>query len=335
MAQKASANGLLFRPHFKTHQSVETARWYKDEGIHTITVSSVTMANVFAGDGWNDITIAFPVNIRELDEISSIAGRIELNVLFDMPAQVEGALRRLGNPTGFFVKIDTGYHRAGVAPDDYNTIDRILNLTTGSPLIFKGFLTHSGNTYQARNREEILEIHTRSGRLLNHLKQHYLNRYPDIINSAGDTPSCSLADDFAGMDEIRPGNFVYYDLMQWMLGTCLFDEIAAAVICPVVSVYPERNEGLIYGGAVHLSKEALTAHNGKKIFGLVVPFTKGSWGNAEGDDFLLSVSQEHGVFRMESAWSKSLQPGDLVAVIPVHSCLAADLLKYNPAVFSR
>jgi D-serine deaminase-like pyridoxal phosphate-dependent protein len=42
---------------------------------------------------------------------------------------------------------------------------------------------------------------------------------------------------------------------------------------------------------------------------------------------MVSLSQEHGLMRTVSGWAASLRPGDLVAVIPVHSCLAADLLK--------
>ncbi len=70
------------------------------------------------------------------------------------------------------------------------------------------------------------------------LKQKYITRFPDIIISYGDSPSCSLADDLNGFDEIRPGNFVYYDVMQYHIGSCQMDDIAVAAACPVVSVYP-------------------------------------------------------------------------------------------------
>jgi D-serine deaminase-like pyridoxal phosphate-dependent protein len=327
MTEKAHANELIFRPHFKTHQSVEVGRWFKDEGISAITVSSLRMAVFFANAGWEDITIAFPLNIRELNEVDQLAGRIRLNVLFDMPEQAEAAVNKLRHPAGFFIKTDVGYHRAGIAPDDFETIDQILNLTDGTTLIFNGFLTHSGHTYRAQGKEEILCIHADTMRILTALKEKYKDRYPGIIISTGDTPSCSIANDFRGTDEIRPGNFVFFDLMQFMLGSCSFDEIGAAVICPVISVYPRRNQALIYGGAVHLSKESIISKNGDKIFGLVVPFIKGKWENPKGDDYLVSLSQEHGIFTTESQWSKSLNTGDIVAVIPVHSCLAADHLK--------
>ncbi|MHC1776778.1 MAG: alanine racemase [Lentimicrobium sp.] len=327
MAAKSKASGVVFRPHFKTHQSVEVGEWFREEGIDAITVSSVKMADFFACAGWNDITIAFPVNIREIEEINRLAGKIKLNVLFDMPEQAEFLALELATPAGYFIKIDVGYHRAGVLPDDYKTIDAIISSVESEFLHFRGFLTHAGQTYSAKNTEDIIRIHRKTSEILYHLKQKYNQKYPGIITSSGDTPSCSLAEDFSGIDEIRPGNFVFYDLMQLQLGSCQFGQIAAAVICPVVSVYPERNEALIYGGAVHLSKESLPNPDGSKNYGLIVPFRDGIWQIPEGNDFLVSLSQEHGIFRTSSQWAQSLKPGDLVAVIPVHSCLAADLLK--------
>ena len=54
-------NNIEFRPHFKTHQSLEVGSWFKKLGIKSITVSSVSMAEYFSHQ-WDDITIAFPFN---------------------------------------------------------------------------------------------------------------------------------------------------------------------------------------------------------------------------------------------------------------------------------
>lgn len=327
MAKKARENGLIFRPHFKTHQSVKIGEWFRDEGVNAITVSSVRMAGFFANAGWDDITIAFPLNIREIDGIHRLAGKIRLNVLFDMPEQAVALAGKLETEAGFFIKIDVGYHRSGIVPDDFKGLREIFSASDNRLLRFRGFLTHPGQTYHAESKQDILNIHNNTLNILSDLKDRYLSDYPGIIASVGDTPSCSLADDFGGIDEIRPGNFVFYDLMQLRLGSCRFGQIAAAVVCPVASVYRARNEALIYGGAVHLSKESLTNPDGSNNFGLIVPFIDGKWQMPEGDDYLVSLSQEHGIFRTDSQWAKSLGPGDLVAVIPVHSCLAADLFR--------
>ena len=59
MAAKAKAANVVFRPHFKTHQSREIGEWFRASGVDKITVSSLNMAMKFAEWGWNDITVAF------------------------------------------------------------------------------------------------------------------------------------------------------------------------------------------------------------------------------------------------------------------------------------
>src|SRR6056297_1900749 len=75
MQEKARKHQKGFRPHFKTHQSKAVGKLFADAGIKKITVSSVLMAEYFAFAGWQDITIAFPVNVREVKAINSLAGK--------------------------------------------------------------------------------------------------------------------------------------------------------------------------------------------------------------------------------------------------------------------
>lgn len=44
MNSKANTHKAGFRPHFKTHQSLEIGSGFKETGIKKITVSSFTMA---------------------------------------------------------------------------------------------------------------------------------------------------------------------------------------------------------------------------------------------------------------------------------------------------
>ncbi len=66
MADKAKKLNLIFRPHFKTHQSATIARWFREVGVKQIAVSSVAMAHYFYKHAWDDIHIAFPYNKEEL-----------------------------------------------------------------------------------------------------------------------------------------------------------------------------------------------------------------------------------------------------------------------------
>ena len=60
------------------------------------------------------------------------------------------------------------------------------------------------------------------------------------IFSIGDTPAMSVVDNFDVIDEIRPGNFVFYDVMQQNIGFCYFEDIAVALAVQVVAKHPER-----------------------------------------------------------------------------------------------
>ena len=82
MFSRAQLHQVDLRPHFKTHQSLEIGQWFKEVGVNKITVSSLEMAIYFAEE-WNDITVAFPVNILEIDTINALAEKIKLNLLIE------------------------------------------------------------------------------------------------------------------------------------------------------------------------------------------------------------------------------------------------------------
>lgn len=327
MNVKAQKNNLIFRPHFKTHQSSEVGFWFKNEGIKKITVSSVEMAVFFANNGWDDITIAFPLNIREINELNNLSKKVKINVLISSKTQIEALSKHFIEPVGFFIKTDTGYHRSGLTFERLKEIQEIVTYNSCN-LIFKGLVAHFGHTYHVKGKGEIVKIY-RDG--INYLKniKNEINFKGKSIISIGDTPSCSVIDNFEGIDEIRPGNFVYYDLMQLLIGSCKEEQIAAVVACPVIDKYPDRNEILIFGGAVHLSKENVIDDQGNKSFGAVVNLNNSGWGGIIPGAFLKSLSQEHGIISCTDKLISEMQIGEMVGIVPVHSCLAANLLKEN------
>jgi len=331
MADKARQSGVVFRPHFKTHQSTEVGQWFRDEGVDRITVSSAEMAVMFATDGWNDISIAFPANPSEINTYNDLALNIQLNLVADSVEMVRFLGKSMEHDLGLFIEIDCGYGRSGVPAHHFEAIEQMLSDCKKSGMLnFKGFLTHAGNTYHAKSRDEIIAIHDDSIAKLSALKEKYMGSFPGLIISVGDTPSCSIVKDLGGADEIRPGNFVYYDLMQHQLGVCTFEDIAVSAGCPVTGIYPERNEVLIHGGAVHLSKEYL--EKDEKLFGLVVQYTEIGWTKPIPGTKLISLSQEHGIIRTTTAFMNTVKHGDMIGILPIHSCLTANLLKDNTRI---
>ena len=328
MVSKAENNNLTLRPHFKTHQSLIIGDWFKMFGINSITVSSIIMAKYFAENGWNDITVAFPVNIREIAEINKLAQKIKLNILITSDTIIPFLNDNLKSPVGVFIKIDTGYHRAGIAIEETEAIDNLINkIELSTVLSFKGFLTHDGHTYHAKSVEEINDIHNLTINKFSKLKKRYINKYKNLITSIGDTPACSISNNFTDIDEIRPGNFVFYDFMQANLGSCSTNEIAVALACPVVDINAKRNEIVIYGGGVHLSKEFIIDLNNNKNFGLIVEFSNNGWSEPVNDTYVYSLSQEHGIIKTTDNFLRKIKIGDIVGILPVHSCLTANLMK--------
>lgn len=329
MLVKSRANGAFFRPHFKTHQSVQVGRWFREEGVDGIAVSSVSMARMFADDGWKDIMIAFPVNFREMGEINELAGELDLGLLISCPEAMKSLLGKMRHPAGLYLKVDVGTQRTGFDPGNTGEIGDSLALAASDPnLRPRGFVAHAGHTYQAESAGEILRIFSASMEGLLRLKERFIPKHPGLSVSWGDTPSCTLSDHFFGADEIRPGNFVFYDGMQLELGVCSKNQIAMTVAAPVVAVHPARSEAVVYAGAVHLSKEQGKCAGGRIHYGRLVFYTpsgKARW--PEKDIFVRRISQEHGIIEMPDEMLNKIRCGDLLGIVPVHACLAADLVR--------
>lgn len=329
MVKKAQRHDLVLRPHFKTHQSQAVGRWFRKRGVEQITVSSFRMAAYFADDGWSDITVAFPVNILELPLINELAGRIRLNLCIEHPETAAYLAQHLSHRVGLFIEINAGNDRSGLPLARRSIIDEILALVKQSnKMNFRGFLGHAGQSYRARSHSAILESHRYSQEVMRKLRDQYQPDFPALTISLGDTPTCSVADDFGEIDEIRPGNFVYYDLTQHYIGSCTLDQIAVAMACPVVARAPEREELIIYGGGIHFSKDRVQGPDGNTHFGMLADWTQEGWRAVEQEGtYVKGLSQEHGVIKTSPERVASAKIGDLLPILPVHSCMAADLMK--------
>jgi D-serine deaminase-like pyridoxal phosphate-dependent protein len=328
MMRKATDSRVRFRPHFKTHSSPAIGRWFRELGVEAITVSSVEMARLFANAGWQDITIAFPLNIRALGEIERLAQEVHLGLLVD---SVESALAiaSLRATVSVWIDVDVGYGRTGVPWNDHRELTRVFHAVSGSRRqAVRGVLTHAGHVYDAKSRRAVRRIHHQSIERMGAARDFLASSWGAVLEvSVGDTPTCDLATDFDGVDEVRPGNFVFHDLQQLALGACSAADLALAVACPVVGVYPGRREIVVQGGSVHLSRDCAPGPGGEPSYGRLAAFTGTSWDLLPAGCFVRSLSQEHGVVRVIRRFMSSVRPGDLVLIVPAHACLAANLIR--------
>lgn len=316
MASKAKEHHLQFRPHFKTHQSLEIGKWLREEGVESITVSSVDMASYFASDGWNDITIAFPFYPGQIPALKKLERTVQLRLFINDINQITLLTENLLKPFHVIIEIDPGFGRSGVHFSNKTQIDEIINECERNALTtFHGFYIHDGRTYQSRDKNDILDHIEPVLEVLNTLK----NNYPSFNCIMGDTPSCSVLENFESVDVITPGNFVFYDWMQVLIGSCTIDDVALYCQVSIAQRIDNGNRAIVHGGAVHLSKDSIL-NNGQLCFGQAVEYNKSEIKIIK-NLFINSLSQEHGI----AVGNLNEVPGHSLLICPIHSCLTANL----------
>lgn len=325
MADKAKSNGVRFRPHFKTHQSRYIGGLYKEIGINAICVSSVDMAEYFADAGWDDITLLVPANWLQIDRINALAQRIKLALHIESAATAAFLADHLLQPVDIWIEIDSGKRRTGIWWEDNATVSDVAGAVRQPFMRLRGILTFAGQSYGVRSRDEAVHIYDSTAAIMANIRSNLAESgFTGLEISVGDTPSCSIKEALIGVDEVRAGTLVFYDVMQMMLGACSEDDIAIAVGCPVIAKYPDRNELTIYGGAVHFSRDWLKLSDGTVIYGLVTTFNNTGWNRAVEGCFVADLSQEIGTVRVSREFFDQINVGDVIAVLPVHACLTVN-----------
>ena len=327
MAEKARQQGIRFRPHFKTHQSDQIGEWFREQGVSAITVSSVDMALYFADCGWTDITIAFPVNWRQLEKLWVLARTVQLGLLVESVDSAAWLEQNLNVPVSLWVEVDEGSGRSGIPWEDTSTLLQLVGkIQQSSHHQFKGLLTHAGRIYTSDSVEEIKSIYAQTVQRMIQARDFLRSKGVEVCEvSIGNTPGCSLVSDLGEVDEIRPGNFVFYDAQQLRLGSCQAEDISVVLACPVVAKYPARGEVIIYGGAIHLSKDTVM-EQGQPVYGLVASQVEEGWGSPVPGGYVARLSQEHGVLHLPEPFLSQVAIGDVVMIIPAHSCLSVSAL---------
>ena len=213
------------------------------------------------------------------------------------------------------LKIDSGYHRAGVDPDAGGSVTLAKRIASSPAIRFQGLLTHAGHSYHAKSHDEILAIANAECAALTRFRDHLGDS--TLIRSVGSTPTIAVPDTLGDCDEVRPGNYVFFDAFQAILGSCRFEDIAASVLTTVIGSYEDR--AVIDAGALALSKDL-------GAIDLDPDAGYGTVCDLEGDPVdlrLTEVSQEHG--KMVGPDVSNVEVGSLLRIVPNHSCLTAAL----------
>jgi D-serine deaminase-like pyridoxal phosphate-dependent protein len=196
----------------------------------------------------------------------------------------------------------------------------VRRLDDSDAIDFRGLLTHAGHAYRSRNRSEAFEVACEERNLLTalaaELRDHGLV-VPEL--SIGATPTMRAIDDLTGVNEVRPGNYLFYDAFQAAIGSCELDEIAFSVLATVVSVHPEDERAVVDAGALALSKDPGPTHLDSEC-GYGLPVTTNDQHALPGLR-ITALTQEHG--SISGPGVRALRPGTRIRILPNHSCLSA------------
>lgn len=308
MAERLGRLGVTVRPHVKTHKCVEIAKMQREHGAQGLTVSTLREAAAFADAGFTDLTWAFPVILNRLAEIREIGERATLRLVVDSPEAVD-ALEASGLAAHVWLKVDCGYHRAGVDPGSPAALELARRLHDSRTLNFDGLLTHAGHAYHVHGRDELRRVAEEERRVMVELAERLRAAGVEVRGvSVGSTPTMSSVERLDGVTEARPGNYAFHDFTQVCLGSCAVADCALTVLASVVSRQPAHS--VIDAGALSLSRDTGPEWVEPASFGRVVRD-----GEVDSGTRVTSLSQEHGIV------NRPLPVGTRLRVVPNHSCL--------------
>ncbi|PYI11991.1 hypothetical protein BO78DRAFT_331947 [Aspergillus sclerotiicarbonarius CBS 121057] len=369
--------GVGFRAHVKTHKTPQIARLQvgEESSEAKFVISTVLEGEILLPlfeeirDAGRKVNVLYgiplvPSQVTRLAELAKRIGEGSVSVMIDHPHQVE-YLKVFQEVAGFpacvFLKVDSGYHRAGLPPDMLNKgglLERVVVEEKEGGLVLLGVYSHNSLSYSGSTvgelmgflKEEILgcrEALRRNGHLL-----AGRGRDRELVVSVGATPQvvsvkgllqgelgpearelkALLGGEEEGVGRVRvelhAGVYPVLDMQQ--LGTNAHagdagEEIAISVVAEACSVYNDaeraKPEVLVAAGSLALGREPCKSYPG---WGLVA-----DWRRQKGTSRLIveRISQEHAIL----AWEKGEAPeiplrvGQAVRIFPNHACVTGAL----------
>lgn len=305
-------HGVRLRPHAKTHKSPFFAGLQLGAGACGLTVAKLDEAEVFADAGMLDLLIAYPIvgesKVRRLVELSQ---RARLAVTLDSVAVAKGldaAFAELEAPIDVFIEVNTGLDRVGLLPGK-ETIDLVLAVRDFPGLNVRGLLTHwdAGNEKTVEGRRAAAAHE--GGALADTARRLAEIGVGGLEVSVGSTPSLRHVVTVPGVDEARPGTYIFNDVDMVMAGAATLDDCALVVWATVVS-RPTATRAVVDAGSKTLSSDAARNTSG---FGRVVDL----------EATVTRLNEEHGILEVPA--DSQLSVGDKVGIIPNHVCQVINL----------
>ncbi len=317
MQKFADLHGCRLRPHIKTHKSTDIALAQLNAGANGITTAKLSEAETMAEAGIRDIFIAnqitHPLKIKLL---AQLARRINVIIGIDNWQQVqllEPFFENAASPLNVRIEIDSGQHRCGVLPTD-ELLFLAKKIKETPWLHLEGIFTHAGHVYGAQSSEEIQQIGFREGEVMVQAFQLLKSNGIDVNTvSVGSTPTVNYSASFPDVNEIRPGNYVFYDGIQMALQVAHPEQCSLFVLATVTSI-STGGKIVIDAGSKALNMDR-GAHSSELVQGYGTPV------NVDGR--ITRLSEEHGMLETNNTPSSVI--GGPILILPNHACTVVNL----------
>ena len=326
MQAAADARGMRLRPHAKTHKSIALARLQMARGAVGICCAKLGEAEVFADAGVENIRLPYPLNPVNAQRVIELVDRTHLSFIVDHLEVARGwslAMQGAGRSVDVLVKVDVGLHRCGIDPEAANAAAFVARVAEMPGLRFRGLLSHAGHGYAAASEAEVEAVASTEARLLRALAARCESDGVHVEEiSVGATPTVRFSLQQEGITELRPGNYIYYDRTQVGLGAASWNDCALTVLARVVS-RPAADRMVLDCGSKTLTNDLARGIGNTAGYGAVLQAIDSDLP----DETLLvdRLSEEHAVVKLLDGASR-LEPGNLVRVVPNHSCVVSNLV---------
>jgi D-threonine aldolase len=299
------------RPHVKTHKTREITQLQLDLGVDKHKCATIAEAEMLAQVGVPDVLIAYPLvgpNLPRLAQLLQKYPRTVFSALIDHPSTVEGlakAAEVAGRTVGYFVDLDVGQHRTGIAVSD-SALSLYLQAAKSTWLVPRGLHAYDGHNHQESRADR--EAAARAGLAVVLVLRDKLQQagvtVPSII--AGGTPTFPIyaaIRDIPGL-ECSPGTYVLHDHGYGSKYTDFGGITPAAVLLTRVISRPTANRVTFDLGNKAVAADPLMA---KRVHLLDVP-----------EYTIVGHNEEHLIVEMAEA--DRFTPGDVVYAWPGHVC---------------
>lgn len=310
----ARAHSLRLRPHTKTHKIPALARRQLELGAAGLTVAKVGEAEVMLASDTPDLLLAFPiVGASKLVRLMQVARKISVTVALDSIETAQGlsaAAKAAKVEIGVLAETDVGLGRVGVAPWDLREliegIRRLPNLRWEGIAFYPGQIKKLDETAE----REIQKLTALMEQTLCDLDRAGLK--PRVV-SGGSTPTLFHSHRLAGVNEIRPGTYIFNDSNTVLSGACQWAECAASILATVVST-AKPGQMIVDGGSKTFSSDRPSSGTDVS-FGRVVESP---------ESVFARMNEEHGFIELRDP-ARRFSVGDRVHIIPNHICVAMNL----------